>query len=361
MATIGSPFSWSEGLDSPAGEGKPRVGLTAHESPARNKAEPRIRRPMNAFMVWAKDERKKLAIQNPDLHNAELSKMLGKSWKALTPSQKRPFVEEAERLRVQHMQDHPNYKYRPRRKKQIKRLCKRVDPSFLLNNFPHDQTPVHSGRICRGPLEEEEDKGYLATSRLPAISRFRDAQSTKNNFDNYGLPTPEMSPLDVVDADHSFFPAPCTEDSPSQMNGVIYQSEYSQSPIQCGNLNQISIPQNRSPIMHPSVSHPPPPPYYNRMQHPAFQPMNSSTSVHLSPPRDHHHLDNLEHISQAELLGEVDRNEFDQYLNTSSQLHQAGMVMSSHLHDVSPSGGTSSERSLISVLADATAAYYNGS
>lgn len=80
------------------------------------KASNHVKRPMNAFMVWSQIERRRIAEVSPDMHNAEISKRLGKRWKLLNEADRQPYIEEAERLRLLHMQEYPDYKYRPRKK-----------------------------------------------------------------------------------------------------------------------------------------------------------------------------------------------------------------------------------------------------
>lgn len=349
---------WADPL-SPLGDTKVKnepCASGSSGSQSRGKSEPRIRRPMNAFMVWAKDERKRLAQQNPDLHNAELSKMLGKSWKALPVTEKQPFVEEAERLRVQHMQDHPNYKYRPRRRKQVKRI-KRLDSGFLVHGVSEHQAPVM----------ESMSLGYHEHSfQIPPqqLGHYRDTQGLGGpSYESYSLPTPDTSPLDAVESDSMFFPPHSQEDC-HMMPAYAYHSqaaEYQpQDPVSNhhANLHRHSASAAEPATLPPSyMGHPNPlAMYYTQHCSPSHPKRHPGGAGQLSPPPDSHPhpADSVEHMHHSELLGEVDRSEFEQYLSSSSaRADMTGLPYGPH-----ESGMQGPESLISSVLSDASTAVY---
>ncbi|XP_053847418.1 transcription factor SOX-30 [Vidua macroura] len=77
----------------------------------------RVKRPMNAFMVWARIHRAAVAKANPGANNAEISVQLGLEWSKLTEEQKQPYYEEANKIKLRHREEFPGWVYQPNRKK----------------------------------------------------------------------------------------------------------------------------------------------------------------------------------------------------------------------------------------------------
>jgi len=112
---------------------------------------------MSSFQI----ERRKIAEVAPDMHNAEISKQLGGRWRLLDEVERQPFIEEAERLRLLHLKEYPDYKYRPRKKGAATTAS--AQPTAVQRN---GRTPTTSSRVNAQP-EMMTDTSMSVDDALP--------------------------------------------------------------------------------------------------------------------------------------------------------------------------------------------------
>lgn len=102
---------------------------------------PKIKRPMNPFMIFGCEKRRKLAQVHPRMHNSEISKILGAEWKRMSEYEKAPYIQEAKRLKEQHSIEYPNYKFKANRRKP-RQAVKKERPAFP---YATDLTTIPTG------------------------------------------------------------------------------------------------------------------------------------------------------------------------------------------------------------------------
>ncbi|XP_077451009.1 transcription factor 7-like [Stigmatopora argus] len=82
-----------------------------------------IKKPLNAFMLYAKENRPILKMLYEKKDSASINKLLGQMWKTLSQGDKQKYFEEAQRLNDEHAIMYPNWSTRDNYGKTKKKKC----------------------------------------------------------------------------------------------------------------------------------------------------------------------------------------------------------------------------------------------
>ncbi|XP_062593534.1 uncharacterized protein LOC134255018 [Saccostrea cucullata] len=145
----------------------------------------KIKRPMNAFMLWAREFRGKLAERMPNASNAEISVGLGQVWANLPASEKQYFYLEAERIKNQHRRDFPGWVYQPnitKRQNQKDAQHTRLWQRFVNNKEAASGKETGNKESKYRPIapatQQDEKSGDDTTTSEPKVDESKTSKET---------------------------------------------------------------------------------------------------------------------------------------------------------------------------------------
>ncbi|THU98222.1 sex determining region Y, partial [Dendrothele bispora CBS 962.96] len=67
------------------------------------------KRPMNAFMIFARRRRPQVSSENQSMRTGEISKILSKEWTSMPASEKQFYLDQAKQLKETFNSKYPDY------------------------------------------------------------------------------------------------------------------------------------------------------------------------------------------------------------------------------------------------------------
>ncbi|XP_013385961.1 transcription factor 7-like 2 isoform X1 [Lingula anatina] len=178
---------------------------------AQEKKKPHIKKPLNAFMLFMKEQRAKVVAECTLKESAAINQILGRKWHALDRSEQQKYYEMARKEKELHMQLYPgwsardNYACHTKRKKRKRQECQGEkdcnNPKKCRARFGVDQQhqwckPCRRKKKCirflMGDDEDEDDDDDENASdaedqagSVPHVDSTNDPENT-NSPDQYG-------------------------------------------------------------------------------------------------------------------------------------------------------------------------------
>ncbi|KAJ7763131.1 hypothetical protein DFH07DRAFT_770860 [Mycena maculata] len=177
------------------------------------------KRPMNAFMIFARRRRPQVSAENQAMRTGDISKILSQEWKAMAPADKQFYLGQAKQLKETFNAKYPDYVYRRRPNNTRRRRPKEAgtpgardtdgessspdaeDPPTLPDN-----THPHAHPVARYPpypvasASSSASYGYGAgygharTASYPYPGAAYDTPSSPYNYAPYDAPGPGPVP-----------------------------------------------------------------------------------------------------------------------------------------------------------------------
>ncbi|ULU07975.1 hypothetical protein L5515_015324 [Caenorhabditis briggsae] len=161
-------------------ESPPRSFEVAREVESPKPQEEYVKRPLNPYMIFFRKRRADMSITEPNLPSSEICKRLGAAWANMSAAEKKPFYDEAGKLKKQVYEEHPNYKFHPRKR-----------PAAQISETPTStMTPIRptSSSIPHGPPSHSQPSSPMRQSSFNMPPQQVQTPHTPSNVPPPGVP-----------------------------------------------------------------------------------------------------------------------------------------------------------------------------